>query len=1622
MRKFVFLLLLSCVVFAQYRTQIQWPSDNSFFPGSVYVECVSLTSGASDLDTAYARLQRTLWTGPWIGGISDDGAFDNWVEQWHAILKDPNAPSLSDGEHYYVLAYGVDEFATSTDTDTVEIILDKTPPVVTITFPNTGFVHDTQNIYGVATDNLAGIAAVDIYIYRGGTTLIESGSATLSGTSTYKVFSYEWDVPAGDPEGTTYLIRAIAYDNSRFYELDYTTGLSDTHDIWVVKDSEAPSSITLESPGHGGWVGRNAYLKGTVTDALAGVDSMDVEIYEASTWTLISTGKAQMSGSYTSRTWEYWFTVPFYAEGTEFAIVVDAYDRSYTDTVYTTGNSLSEQFTVYLDTIPPVSRILDPEDEERVYGTITVSGIAYDETPGSGVDSVQIKIDAGTWQLVTLNPDSTYLTWTYTLSTTLLSDGPHTLTTRAFDKTSPPNIETPSETITIYVDNSAPVWTSLVCADPDNIYKNGEWITLIASLDDTGYTITADFSTIDDQYVTGSEIVTDNGDNTYTIQYMISTENTTPNGTYTITVTATDFAGRSTSSTIDLMLDNSGPQVTFLDLDDGDNIINAGDTLRATITDNENNLEEAEYFVDAIDAYGSGIPMIAEDGAFDELTEDVKAFLDISSLAEGYHKVYVHGKDTAGVWGPMSSLQFLVDRTPPVLSALEVVYPDGQSAVRDGQTVKVKVMVEDEYAGVDSVWGDFSALGAGVLRLEDPDGDHVYEVEFVVNAGGSGDFTFTVYAVDIVPNEDSVSGSVTVDNTLPVITSVEVLPDSILRDGENVLVRVVADASGYDVHVDFSQVDDRYISGSETVADSGSGVYRVSYTISEDNEVADGAYPLYVSVYDAVGNGAFDTVYVTLDNSGPVVDSLTLLVDYLHDYIINVNDTVYAEVSDDRGVVGAEFFVDNTGYDGDGISMTVAPYAGTSVVAKGYLDISSLTDGVHRIYVHALDTAGVWGAYRSFEFIVDREAPEFVNLEVVYPDGQYSVKDGDQVKIKVEVRDRTTRVDTVWVDATALGGIFALTDANGDNVYEVEIAVNTGGATGDVSFTVYASDPAPNTGNITGTVLVDNTAPVFISSTRPDNETGIYRNGDRITIITRWDGADYTIKADFSGIDANYVAGSEQVTNNGDSTYTIVYQISEDNNLPNSDSIVIPITATDDAGNTTTDYSYHVALNNMLPVTFVYPEVNTIYKGDVLLEVVAPEGTYKVEFMVYDTILHALGVDSIREDGFTWIWNTEDFEDRGDWKVLAFAYNRTGLLIGTDTITVGVDNTIPAFSLEIMPLPEKGDTLNGEVYRPDVIVKGWVHDNLSGVGTVKMKITNEDGELVNTGNYEVSGDTAFSFRITLEEGVNILTFEFQDKVENTTTHTCTLTYVVPEVTELVGPEGGTVELADGTRVEIPEGALNERVMITIKKVWDAPPVNGNIELIGTAHLFGPEGLVFRKPVTVVLPYTHLDLDKNQDGIPDLPEDSLVPFYYDGTRWLRVGDANIETEANRVMFTVNHFTLFDLGVDRRDLGAVASRDSMSYFFTRNPLKLRDGTSLVFFAPSDGTITVRIYDLAGDLVAILVKDMSISRGEHTIKWDGRSQTGRFLGSGIYIYRIDYTHGDVTEVYRGTLGVIK
>src|SRR5262245_35696453 len=72
------------------------------------------------------------------------------------------------------------------------------------------------------------------------------------------------------------------------------------------------------------------------------------------------------------------------------------------------------------------------------------------------------------------------------------------------------------------------------------------------------------------------------------------------------------------------------------------------------------------------------------------------------------------------------------------------------------------------------------------------------------------------------------------------------------------------------------------------------------------------------------------------------------------------------------------------------------------------------------------------------------------------------------------------------------------------------------------------------------------------------------------------------------------------------------------------------------------------------------------------------------------------------------------------------------------------------------------------------------------------------------------------------------------------------------VTKSAGPEGGTVALDDGTTLEVPAGALDSSQSITITSSMDAPP--SGVTNLSPIYKFGPEGLTFKIPVTVHLPF------------------------------------------------------------------------------------------------------------------------------------------------------------------------
>lgn len=70
-----------------------------------------------------------------------------------------------------------------------------------------------------------------------------------------------------------------------------------------------------------------------------------------------------------------------------------------------------------------------------------------------------------------------------------------------------------------------------------------------------------------------------------------------------------------------------------------------------------------------------------------------------------------------------------------------------------------------------------------------------------------------------------------------------------------------------------------------------------------------------------------------------------------------------------------------------------------------------------------------------------------------------------------------------------------------------------------------------------------------------------------------------------------------------------------------------------------------------------------------------------------------------------------------------------------------------------------------------------------------------------------------------------------------------------------------------------------------------------------------------------------------------------------------------------------------------------------------------TAIRFSAASAGKVTVRIFDVAGRVVNTLTKNVT-EPGANEIRWNGKSQDGRQLASGVYFYKIRFANGQESD----------
>ncbi|MCH9008442.1 T9SS type A sorting domain-containing protein, partial [candidate division KSB1 bacterium] len=72
------------------------------------------------------------------------------------------------------------------------------------------------------------------------------------------------------------------------------------------------------------------------------------------------------------------------------------------------------------------------------------------------------------------------------------------------------------------------------------------------------------------------------------------------------------------------------------------------------------------------------------------------------------------------------------------------------------------------------------------------------------------------------------------------------------------------------------------------------------------------------------------------------------------------------------------------------------------------------------------------------------------------------------------------------------------------------------------------------------------------------------------------------------------------------------------------------------------------------------------------------------------------------------------------------------------------------------------------------------------------------------------------------------------------------------------------------------------------------------------------------------------------------------------------------------------------------------------FQNYPNPFNPSTQINFNLPKKSMVTIRIYNLRGELVHTLV-EKEVEPGKHKIVWNGKNQNGIPVASGVYFYRI-------------------
>jgi hypothetical protein len=101
-------------------------------------------------------------------------------------------------------------------------------------------------------------------------------------------------------------------------------------------------------------------------------------------------------------------------------------------------------------------------------------------------------------------------------------------------------------------------------------------------------------------------------------------------------------------------------------------------------------------------------------------------------------------------------------------------------------------------------------------------------------------------------------------------------------------------------------------------------------------------------------------------------------------------------------------------------------------------------------------------------------------------------------------------------------------------------------------------------------------------------------------------------------------------------------------------------------------------------------------------------------------------------------------------------------------------------------------------------------------------------------------------------------------------------------------------------------------------------------------------------------------------------------------------------------SITRLDFLDYPTDVEDPGEAADIARVVHLFQNYPNPFNPETRIRFELPSRGRVKLCIYSVKGQLIRTLIeKDMTA--GPHSVRWNGRDDSGRSVASGVYFYSL-------------------